>query len=85
MVPIYQSAYYQNPYIKSEGLITCILSVQYYTYRVGIRRGSKMRQANLVIYFVSSLDFRSATDTGFITPNVVPKDPLELVLHSRNS
>ena len=44
-----------------------------------------MRQANFVIYFVSSLDFRSAADTGFIMPNVVSKDPLVLGLPSRNS
>ena len=39
-----------------------------------------MRQANLV----SLLDFRSAADAGFITPNVVSKDPLVLGLQSRN-
>ena len=43
-----------------------------------------MRQANFVICFVSSLDFRSAADAGFITPNVVPTDPLVLGLRSRN-
>ena len=43
-----------------------------------------MRQANFVVYFVSSLDFRSAADVGFTTPNVIPKDPLVLGIQSRN-
>ena len=42
--------------------------------------GSKMCQANLV----SSLDFRSATDAGFIRPSVASKYPLVLGLRSRN-
>ena len=44
-----------------------------------------VRKANLVTCFVSSLDFRSAADTGFITSNVVSKDMLVLGLWSRNS
>ena len=44
-----------------------------------------MCQANFVICFVSLLDFRSTADAGFITPNVVSKDPLVLGLRSRNS
>ena len=70
---------------KRKGLIKRTLCVQYYTYGVGIRRGSKMCQANLVICLDSLFYFQTAANIGFITPNVVPNDPLELVLHSRNS
>ena len=73
-----------NPYTKSGGFIIPKVGSKYPLvlgpYRVGIRGGSKMRQANLVIF----LNFRSADDAGFTTPNVVPKDPLVLGLRSRN-
>ena len=38
-----------------------------------------MRLANLVIFFASLLDFQSAADADFITPNVVSKDLLVLL------
>ena len=57
-------------------------------YQAYIRRnhgGSKMRQANFVICFVSLLDFQSAANVGFTTPNIISKDPLILGLQIRNS
>ena len=43
-----------------------------------------MRQANFLICFDNLLDFQSAVDARFTTPNVVSKDPLVLGLQSRN-